>query len=156
MVILPITRAFEIFRLLEKNTKKSNYCWEWTGAQSDGYGLIRLYGKALFVHRLVAELHYGEPPHNAVVMHICDNPPCIRPDHLKYGTQLQNMQDADKKDRRHRGSRMKNAKLNEELVAILRTRVANGESQVSLGAEYGINPGLINHAVNRRTWKHVP
>lgn len=79
-------------------------CWLWTGEKNrHGYGRFDLWheGKRtrIFAHRLVLRL-IGEPPgDDQVVMHICDNPPCVNPGHLRVGTQADNMQDAVAKGR---------------------------------------------------------
>lgn len=78
-------------------------CWEWTGAtQSDGYGRIGYgVGNSLWmVHRLMLKLTRPEEFFaNPQVLHICDNRKCINPDHLKGGTQRENLKDAFQKGR---------------------------------------------------------
>lgn len=65
-------------------------CWVWTGAtRGYGYGQFWLSdGRKVAAHRWVM----GDPEGKAV-LHRCDNPPCVRPDHLYLGTQKSNMQD---------------------------------------------------------------
>ena len=83
--------------------KKSNGCWEWTGWRNwAGYGYlgaVRGRGKLLGAHRVSYELNIGPIPHGLHVMHRCDNPPCVRPDHLELGTRSDNMSDAGRKGR---------------------------------------------------------
>lgn len=72
-------------------------CWEWTKARDkDGYGAapyqpIRRTGRA---HRLAWMAFRGEMPEGEMVLHTCDNPPCINPDHLYVGDGSDNMRDA--------------------------------------------------------------
>jgi hypothetical protein len=81
-------------------------CREWQGAKKGaGYGNIYRDGKYKSVHRHVWELVYGPVPKGMVVMHACDNPPCFRLDHLKLGTQGENMADKVAKGRA-RGGRL--------------------------------------------------
>ena len=71
-------------------------CWEWQGLTNDaGYGR---YGQQL-AHRVAFELMRGPVPAGFVLMHKCDNRRCVRPGHLKPGTQAQNLVDMAKKGR---------------------------------------------------------
>jgi len=81
----------------------SGGCWRWTGAQHPfGYGQIRLGSKKLkFAHRLVLEL-MGCNVNGKEVMHTCDNPWCVNPEHLAVGTHRMNMEDAAAKGRMSR------------------------------------------------------
>jgi hypothetical protein len=75
-------------------------CWEWTaGTQSEGYG--RFYNGTTTVpaHRYSHELVHGPIAEGLEVCHRCDNPHCVRPDHLFVGTHLENMQDRHQKGR---------------------------------------------------------
>ena len=78
-------------------------CIEWTGARSkDGYGNLRLKetGKHVKAHRLAMARIYGwEAIEGFVVMHLCDNPPCVNPAHLRVRTQKDNMSDMVAKGR---------------------------------------------------------
>jgi len=87
--------------------KKPNECWEWFGSRDqDGYGYLTLivggrrYTKA---HRIAYQLkHKVDIPENMVVMHTCDNPPCVNWRHLKLGTNQDNIRDRELKNRTYR------------------------------------------------------
>ena len=66
---------------------------------SADYGSVQHDGKTMRSHRLAYELEHGEIPEGMVVMHTCDNPGCFNPEHLKVGTQAQNMADMRAKGR---------------------------------------------------------
>jgi HNH endonuclease len=81
---------------------KTGDCWTWTGGKSrNGYGAFWTKEKRLVrASRFSYEQHYGPIPNGMVVCHRCDNPPCVRPDHLFLGTQSDNMRDMWQKGRR--------------------------------------------------------
>lgn len=81
--------------------EKSDSCWLWTGAKvPDGYGTMSYEGVVRKTHRLSWLFVYGQVPLGMSVLHRCDNPPCVRPDHLFLGTQSDNMRDCASKGRR--------------------------------------------------------
>lgn len=82
----------------------SGECWLWTGAKTElGYGLFLDNRRRLRAHRVAYALTYGEFPDELVVCHRCDNPRCVRPNHLFLGTQTDNLADMTAKGRRARG-----------------------------------------------------
>lgn len=76
-------------------------CWEWRGSvDKKGYGLIAgVTGATVRAHRLSWEMHFGAIPDGLLVCHKCDNPSCVRPDHLFLGTYTDNKHDAMRKGR---------------------------------------------------------
>lgn len=76
-------------------------CWVVTSHKPNPDGYIRLWRnkKTIKLHRQVYEENNGPIPNGMVVMHTCDNPPCINPEHLVLGTQRKNMEDAINKGR---------------------------------------------------------
>lgn len=78
-----------------------NDCWAWTGAANGrGYGSIWRSPRLERAHRMAYELAYGAIPDGLVVDHMCHNPKCVNPRHLRICTQAQNLQNA----RGHRDS----------------------------------------------------
>lgn len=79
-------------------------CWVWTRHFfDDGYGKFKGPGpdhKTLQAHRYAYELFVGPIPEGMLVCHKCDNPPCVRPDHLFIGTHIDNIKDCIAKGRR--------------------------------------------------------
>jgi HNH endonuclease len=78
-------------------------CWEWTaGRSSRDYGVFWPEGKAggqVGAHRFSWKLTYGPIPNSLCVLHRCDNPPCVRPNHLFLGTKGDNSADCTAKGR---------------------------------------------------------
>lgn len=86
--------------------EKTDYCWNWTGTVKGGkwpYGGIRVKiddkWRHQIAHRVSWTLHFGPIPADALVLHRCDNPRCVRPDHLFLGTPQTNMDDMRDKGR---------------------------------------------------------
>lgn len=88
---------------------KSGDCWTWSAARGAGkfdYGYFWTDGKKLVkAHRYAYALANGPIPEGMVICHRCDNPPCVRPDHLFLGTQKDNIHDMDAKGRGRRPTR---------------------------------------------------
>lgn len=75
-------------------------CWNWAKSRNkDGYGLKYADGRKHYAHRWMYEQHKGRIPEGHGVLHSCDNPACVNPEHLFTGTQKDNMQDCIRKGR---------------------------------------------------------
>lgn len=77
-------------------------CWEYGGGTSaGGYGQIHWRGKSWRAHRVAYTLAKGDIPSGLDVLHGCDNPPCVNPDHLRVGTDSDNIRDSFERGRRN-------------------------------------------------------
>ena len=83
--------------------EKTDECWLWLGPTLQGYGMLGSQYPERRAHRYVWHLTRGRIPAGMVVMHKCDNPQCVRPDHLALGTQYDNILDCIRKGRKFRG-----------------------------------------------------
>lgn len=140
-----------------KHVQFSDECWTWTAFRdSNGYGRVAIAsGKARLATRVAWFLYYGECPSGGVLHH-CDNPPCIRIDHLFTGDQLDNMRDASHKGRTTQGERSASAKLTTAQVLAIRERSAAREkTHAALAREYGVSHSTIGDIVGRRRWTHI-
>ena len=141
---------------------RSGDCWVWTGARRRGYGRFRVGSRIDGSRTLVRATHVaweltnGPVPDGLFVCHRCDNPPCVRPDHLFLGTALDNARDMIAKGRaRHpsmAGERCGHNKLTAAAVADIRARHAAGEVQKRLAEEYGVSRATVCYIVNGRLW----
>jgi hypothetical protein len=87
--------------LIWRHVAKGDGCWEWQAQRDkDGYGKFERLGGQYRAHRAVYELVYGPIPPGIQVCHRCDNPPCVRPEHLFLGTNVENYWDSRVKGRR--------------------------------------------------------
>lgn len=85
---------------LRKYEIAENGCWNWTGKKNEhGYGTITVDGRYTRAHRAMFFLLNPKADHSLVVMHKCDNPQCVNPEHLALGTQKENMMDMHSKGR---------------------------------------------------------
>ncbi|MFD8144760.1 HNH endonuclease [Streptomyces sp. NPDC059708] len=134
-------------------------CWLWTAATNEhGYGVMRPTGQrsgpTVKAHRVSLTLS-GVDVEGFVVLHACDNPPCVNPAHLSVGTKADNSADMVSRDRHARGSRSGTSKLTEQQVLEIRARCAAGELHRALAVEYGVSRVAITNIVTRKTWRHV-
>ena len=141
--------------------QKSDGCWLWTGGRkSKGYGSLGHARQTLQAHRLAYEFTYGKIPDGLAVLHTCDNPPCVRPDHLFLGTHLDNSRDMIAKGRgRWRGlpgEECPSARLTRAQVEEIRSRYQRGEaSQDELAMQYGVSQSNISIIVLGKSWRSV-
>lgn len=98
---VPIMPPNSLNRFLSK-IKKSENCWLWVGSKKkSGYGIFCLFGKSLNAHR-VSFSHFKTtllPGH--LVLHTCNNPSCVNPEHLILGDQTENMRHKVESGRHH-------------------------------------------------------
>lgn len=82
-------------------TEDVDGCWIYNGRKDRyGYGLMDdMRGVPVFVHRVAYGKWVGAIPDGNVLMHSCDKPACINPEHLNFGTQADNMRDMIRKGR---------------------------------------------------------
>lgn len=92
-------------------TGVDNNCSVWTGGiDKGGYGQASGFFSEIGerkAHRVSYVLAYGPIPEDLLVRHKCDNPPCIRPDHLELGTSMDNFRDMVERDRLNVSGRFK-------------------------------------------------
>lgn len=136
--------------------EKTDTCWEWTAATMHGYGVFGVgdnrYQRA---HRFSWEMHFGPIENGLWVLHKCDNPLCVRPDHLFLGTHQDNMNDAQRKGRNAHGERAGGARLTEGDIRRIRQLAENGMSHTAIAHEFGVHQPHISKILRGEIWKHV-
>lgn len=132
-------------------------CWEWQAGKTNGYGEFKVRGRDHSAHRFAYQITYGAIPDGFCVCHHCDNPLCVRPDHLFLGTIADNNHDASKKGRnlgcgpaRGHGSK---TKLTRQAVKEIRDIYSTKHiSQRALAKRYGVRQSTIWAILHCRTW----
>jgi hypothetical protein len=152
------TAADRFWRKVRKGG--ANDCWNWVGTKNgDGYGRFHVFtpdgSKLVGAHRISWEWANGCSPGDLCVLHHCDNPACVRPDHLFLGTQQDNADDRDRKGRRPPpvGEANGRAKLTAADVARLRAEFAAGEPRPALIAKYRVSKSTVNAVIRGITWR---
>jgi hypothetical protein len=135
---------------------KSGECWLWTASCTPlGYGRCYTPGAGGYAHRASYLIHYGAIPAGLEVMHECDTPNCVRPDHLKVGTHQDNMDDKVRKGRQQRGERCSKAKLTTSQAQEIKQRLAKGERGSQLAREYNVTKQTICGIRHNRSWAYL-
>lgn len=148
-------------RFLSKISIVQSGCWEWTARlDSHGYGRCYFNGKHIGAHRVSWFIFNKNFPNNTNVLHRCDNPKCVNPDHLFLGTQKDNMIDKINKNRGKfpgptiplKGENNKNHKLtNEEILEI--RKIGKSMLQREIAEIYGICQTQVGRILNKVHWK---
>lgn len=126
----------------KKVNKIPGGCWEWTaGRWRHGYGRFRVSTRQYGAHRISFLIHYGHLP-DSLIMHTCDNPLCVNPDHLRPGTHTDNMRDMFQKGRRKSGYSVR--RLSADTINKIAEELAeDGVVIRELAQKYNVYPSTI-------------
>src|SRR5574340_407485 len=135
-------------------------CWLWTGAVKElGYGVIGLGTReqgTSKAHRVSWELHNGPIPSGLNVLHSCDTPSCVNPDHLRLGTLSDNARDCVNRGRLklpdNRGERAAWSKLTAADVLEIKTRQASG---ADYARRFNVSRSAIYEIWRGKNWASV-
>jgi hypothetical protein len=147
-------------------------CLIWLGGlDKDGYGQCSYRNRNMRAHRVSYLLHKGPLLQGKVIMHVCDTPACINPDHLEQVDQIVNDRDRDAKGRHwaqkgddhymrrnpllRSGEKCPSSKLTADQVLKIRDLFASGISQPVIASKFGISRPAVSAIVVRRNWKHL-
>jgi hypothetical protein len=137
-------------------------CWLWTASLgSTGYGQAfngwpKSHGRRVTgAHRVAWELTHGEIPAGLGVLHRCDVPLCVNPQHLFLGTSADNLRDMRAKKRDARGEKHGRVKLTAAAVADIRRSAASGSTYDALAEQYEVVHNTISQICRGLTWRDV-
>jgi hypothetical protein len=135
-------------RFWEKvDIKGDDECWEWLASKRrNGYGQLMRKGKNEVAHRVAYELVYDHIPGEMIVMHTCDNRVCCNPNHLRLGTDLDNIRDMYNK------GRGPTVGLREEQVMEI---YKDNRFQKVIAAEYGISQSQVSNIKTGKQWFRI-
>ena len=150
-------------------------CWVWQRyVSSNGYGRMRIGDRLHSAHRVFYSRARGPIPEGLQLDHICRNRKCVNPDHLFLGTVKDNSDDMIAKERaawqkdhsahvraykaatiRRNPNGSANSRLTTAQVVEIKKRLAAGEKQSAISADYGVCKTAITHINTGRRWGHV-
>jgi hypothetical protein len=153
--------SLEVRFWLSVSKKEPHECWIWTGNfRPNGYGRISIGSKkegSEGAHRISWMLaNKQDIPKGMHIMHKCDNPSCVNPNHLELGTPKDNTQDMIRKGRKSTvaplGEENGNSLLDAEKVLLIRASTLN---HAALGRQLGVSPSCVRGVRSGRTWSHI-
>lgn len=152
----PTKRDIAVRKLAENTMPVTESgCMLWTAATDRfGYGRVYVFGNTIRAHRASWMIHRGDIPEGLQVLHKCDTPLCLNPDHQFLGTPAINSADKMAKGRggQPKGEVNGNAKLcAQDVMAIL----ADNRTQVAIAQEYGVSTSAISGIKTGRSWSHL-
>ncbi len=145
-------------RFYDKFTTSESGCWLWTSATWGrmGYGCMWVSGKTKTAHRLSWEIHRGEIQKDKKVLHKCDNPICVNPDHLFLGTSADNSADMSLKGRSLYCEKNPARKLDTGIVRAMRLEYSGRRGEIAaIATKYNTDYWTTRLAVTGRTWSRL-
>lgn len=153
-----------------RSVRKSEGCWEWLGElDKQGYGRFWACNRRCLAHRYSYAANNGDPA-GLLVLHRCDNPKCVRPEHLFLGTQKDNIQDCVRKGRKprgdsswqrrlpervSRGEQAGNSRLKESEVLTIWSMARSGMTLLEVSEIFQIDFSTVSQIKRGKTWKHI-
>lgn len=148
----PIRKSTSLDEIKSLCIEDANGCHVWQLSLNKGYAQWRLNGKTVKLLRVVTELAYGLPESNKHALHSCDNRACLNPQHLRWGTNLENIQDRVNRNRSTTGEKSRTAKLTWDQVAVIRATYQSGVTLRELAKQYSMSHTVIQKIIANQIW----
>ena len=152
---IPLEERFHMHTVYEDD------CIVWTGSKTKaGYGRITItpegeLGQTKFAHRVMYEMQNGPIEEGLIVMHSCDNPSCVNPNHLTLGTHKDNFEDSVTKGRmKIKGEEHPCSKLTNKDVIKIRKLINEGMRNKDILKLYQVHHSVISNIKYNRSRKH--
>lgn len=132
--------------------QSSNECWLWTGYRNKaGYGVYHFNRLRIMAHRLSLIISGSPMPDGMICLHSCDNPSCVNPNHLRWGTDADNMRDMIEKGRKVVATKPNTP----ENIAIKSALVNSTKSHKALAKEFNMPRSLVYYILAGKKWRNV-
>lgn len=143
-------------RFLSKCAPWENGCIQWMGSKVHGdYGRLRVNQNRVRAPRFAFFLRHGRLP-SKHVLHVCDNPSCVNPDHLLEGSDLDNSRDSVSKLRHAYGERNGRSVLTTEQVRYIKKHhVFRKVTAGMLADQLGVKKGTVKAVISGANWRLV-
>ena len=151
---IEMARKSLLERFEEKYCPEPNSgCWLWThGTNRKGYGHFYFNGERWMAHRASWVMAHGEIPKGMHVLHRCDTPCCVRPDHLWLGSNADNVADCMTKRRHRFGSKSNLAKIDDKTAL----QIYNDRSSAKqIAQRHNLHISTIRRIKSKLIWKHI-
>lgn len=139
--------------------KDNDSCWNWKAScYHNGYGAFTIKRRSQKAHRVSWMIHFGEIPKGLNVLHRCDNPSCVNPNHLFLGTCDDNNKDRARKGRSAininpvYGENNGNSKLTNSQIYFIRS---SNNTDSELARLLNVSPSTIDRIRKGQTWTNV-
>ena len=141
-----------------------NGCMIWVGSKIvSGYGQLCKYRekpRSILAHRFSYQLHHTDFNRKLCVLHRCDTPSCVAPEHLFLGTPMDNSNDKISKGRANNcnprpGQENPASKLNDDDVREIKRLLSDGAKGIPLAKKFGVTRQTISAIKHNRRWSHV-
>lgn len=160
---IPPLRQSDIDRFWKHvDVRGADECWPWKASKllnthgQETYGVIRINHLGFHANRISYFIHTGVDLGALMCLHTCDHPTCVNPDHLKSGTNIDNMAQMRRSGRSAQGERHFKHKFTTDQVLEIRRLSREGFNYTDLAIKFSSCVSTIKSIATYQRWKHLP